>query len=70
VKPAEALLSTLDPEHAKWRPLLSLIEAAIGEMERPVECSPFFCTGGELHGLGQRRILADAVAIHRQLDTE
>jgi hypothetical protein len=50
--------------------LLSLIEAAIGEMERPVECSPFFCTGGELHGLGQRRILADAVAIHRQLDIE
>jgi FdhE protein len=31
-----ALLSTLDAEHAEWRPLLSLVEAALGEMERPV----------------------------------
>ena len=31
-----ALLSTLDAEHAEWRPLLSLVEAAFGEMERPV----------------------------------
>ena len=31
-----ALLSTLDAEHAEWRPLLSLVEAALGEMKRPV----------------------------------
>jgi FdhE protein len=32
----EALLSTLGAEHAEWRPLLSLVEAALHEMERPV----------------------------------
>jgi len=35
-KPGGALLSMLDAEHAEWRPLLSLVEAALGEMERPV----------------------------------
>jgi len=35
-KSGGALLSTLDTEHAEWRPLLSLVEAALGEMERPV----------------------------------
>jgi len=35
-KSGGALLSTLDAEHAEWRPLLSLVEAALGEMERPV----------------------------------
>jgi FdhE protein len=34
--PGEALLSTLEAEHAEWRPLLSLVEAALGEMRRPV----------------------------------
>jgi FdhE protein len=31
-----ALLSTLGAKHAEWRPLLSLVEAALKEMERPV----------------------------------
>ena len=35
-KPGGALLSTLDAEHAEWRPLLSLVEAALAETERPV----------------------------------
>jgi FdhE protein len=35
-KSGGALLSTLDAEHAEWRPLLALVEAALGEMERPV----------------------------------
>jgi FdhE protein len=35
-KPGETLLVTLEAEHAEWRPLLSLVEAALGEMERPV----------------------------------
>ncbi len=35
-KSGGALLSTLGAEHAEWRPLLSLVEAALGEMERPV----------------------------------
>ena len=35
-KSGGALLSTLDAEHAEWRPLLSLVEAAVREMERPV----------------------------------
>jgi FdhE protein len=35
-RPGGALLSTLDAEHAEWRPLLSLVEAALGEMERPI----------------------------------
>ena len=34
-KSGGALLSTLDAEHAEWRPLLSLVEAALREMERP-----------------------------------
>jgi FdhE protein len=34
--PGGALLSTLDAEHAEWRPLLSLVEAALAETERPV----------------------------------
>jgi FdhE protein len=36
VKSAGGLLSTLDAEHAEWRPLLSLVEAALREMEWPV----------------------------------
>jgi FdhE protein len=32
----EALLSTLEAEHAEWRPLLSLVEAALGEARRAV----------------------------------
>ncbi len=32
----EALLSTMQAEHVEWRPLLSLVEVALGEMERPV----------------------------------
>ena len=35
-KSGGALLSTLDAEHAEWRPLFSLVEAALREMERPV----------------------------------
>ncbi len=35
-KPGGALLSALGAEHAEGRPLLSLVEAALGEMERPV----------------------------------
>jgi len=35
-KPGRALLSTLGAKHTEWRPLLSLVEAALGEMERPV----------------------------------
>jgi FdhE protein len=35
-KSGGALLSTLGAEHSEWRPLLSLVEAALGEMERPV----------------------------------
>ena len=31
-----ALLSVLGAEHAEWRPLLSLVEGALDEMERPV----------------------------------
>jgi hypothetical protein len=34
--PGGALVSKLDAEHAECRPLLSLVEAALGEMERPV----------------------------------
>jgi FdhE protein len=32
----EALLSTLGAEHAEWRPLLALVDAALHEMERAV----------------------------------
>jgi FdhE protein len=35
-KPGGALLFRLEAEHAEWRPLLSLVEAALSEMERPV----------------------------------
>ena len=35
-KPGGALLSTLDAQHAEWRPLLWLVEAALAETERPV----------------------------------
>ena len=35
-KPGGALLFTLDAEHAEWRPLLALVDAALGEMEHPV----------------------------------
>ena len=35
-KPDGALLSTLGAEHAEWRPLLALVEAALHEMEHPV----------------------------------
>lgn len=35
-RPGEALLSTMQAEHVEWRPLLSLVEVALGEMERPV----------------------------------
>jgi FdhE protein len=31
-----ALLSRLEAEHGEWRPLLLLVEAALGEMERPI----------------------------------
>ena len=31
-----ALLFRLEAEHAEWRPLLSLVESALGEMDRPV----------------------------------
>jgi FdhE protein len=34
--PGDALLSTLKAEHAEWRPLLALVQEALGEMRRPV----------------------------------